>query len=135
MSKLAKVRMYVVPAMLLLCAMPAESAARQGTRESEILISAAASLRDVMTSIGASFKRVNPGIELAFNYGASGQLRIQIENGAPVDVFISAADADMDVLEQKGLIDRSTRSEVEEAHLFLFEIERWGRAFKSWTTL
>jgi molybdate transport system substrate-binding protein len=104
--------------------------ARQRKANIEILISAAVSLKDVMGSITPAFEKVNPGIKLTFNYGASGQLRIQIENGAPADVFISAAVADMDTLEQKGLIDKNSRHDVAGNSLVLIRNRTVGPHFQ-----
>jgi molybdate transport system substrate-binding protein len=96
----------------------------------EILISAASSLKDAMGVIKPLFEKKNPGIKTSFNYGGSGQLRIQIESGAPVDVFISAAVADMDALGLKGLIDRSTRCEVAKNSLVLIRNQTAGPPFQ-----
>lgn len=53
-------------------------------------ISAAASLREVIPTIGELFTQQS-AVGLAYNFGASGQLLAQIRQGAKVDVFISAA--------------------------------------------
>src|SRR5882724_3852742 len=50
-----------------------------------------------------------PGVTLRYNFGSSGELQKQIEAGAPVDLFISAAQRQMDELEKSGLITASTR--------------------------
>jgi molybdate transport system substrate-binding protein len=86
--------------------------AQERKERSEILISAAASLKDVMGALARDFEKSNPGVKLTFNYGASGQLKMQIENGAPADLFLSAAVADMDALDDKGLLDRATRINI-----------------------
>ncbi len=52
------------------------------------------------------------GHTLMMNYGSSGALQQQIEEGAPVDVFISAAQKQMDALQEKGLIDEESRIDL-----------------------
>lgn len=70
----------------------------------ELTIAAAASLTDVMTEIAQSYKTEAPNVTLTVTYGASGALQTQIEQGAPVDVFISAAQKQMDTLEDQNLL-------------------------------
>jgi molybdate transport system substrate-binding protein len=73
-----------------------------------LIVSAAASLTDVLTSLaGQAGERA--GARILFNFGGSGALRRQIEEGAPVDVFASASSADMDRLEEGGLLLAGTR--------------------------
>jgi molybdate transport system substrate-binding protein len=74
-------------------------------------VSAASSLREVMQEAETAYEAANAGLDVRVNFGASGALRRQIEQGAPVDVFIAAADEPMDALVQAGLMDgRSRRS-------------------------
>jgi molybdate transport system substrate-binding protein len=77
----------------------------------EITLSAAASLTGVLEEIKADAERL-VGARILLNTGASGTLRHQIEQGAPVDVFFSAARQDMDLLESKGLIVPETRHDL-----------------------
>ncbi|MGA2160352.1 MAG: molybdate ABC transporter substrate-binding protein [Dehalococcoidia bacterium] len=67
-------------------------------------ISAAASLTDVVKEINTAYVQAKPGVTITPNFGGSGTLRVQIENGAPVDIFISAAQDQMDMLQKKQLI-------------------------------
>jgi molybdate transport system substrate-binding protein len=76
---------------------------------STLLVSAAASLQDALKTIELRFARANPGVKLTYNFGSSGALQQQIEQGAPVDVFVSAAQKQMNALQQKGLILNETR--------------------------
>ncbi len=76
----------------------------------DVLVSAAASLKDVMLYSAPFFEKQNPGSRLVFNFSASGQLKSQIESGAPADVFISAAASDMDAVERSSLTVGGTRS-------------------------
>jgi molybdate transport system substrate-binding protein len=77
----------------------------------EITVSAAMSLKNAFEDIGRIFQEKNPGIRLLFNFGASGDLARQIEAGAPVDAFASAAQKDMDDLDQKDMIIKGTRKD------------------------
>jgi molybdate transport system substrate-binding protein len=70
--------------LFLLCIPPSHSCA------ADIHISAAASLKEVINELSDGFAKRNPGVKLFRNYGASGALAKQIENGAPADLFISA---------------------------------------------
>ncbi|HTV62381.1 MAG TPA: molybdate ABC transporter substrate-binding protein [Verrucomicrobiae bacterium] len=80
----------------------------QAVSATQILVSAAASLSDALTKIGANFQ-AQTGIQVEFNFGASSTLARQIEEGAPADIFFSADETQMDLLEKKGLIVPSTR--------------------------
>jgi molybdate transport system substrate-binding protein len=120
----------VLAPFILMCDISGSLSAHQGIVRRGILVSAAASLKDVIGTIAAAFEKVNPEIKLSFNFGASGQLKIQIENGAPVDVFLCAATADMDVLEQKGLIYRETRQNVAGNALVLIRSRDRGPRFQ-----
>ncbi|WP_088893632.1 molybdate ABC transporter substrate-binding protein [Leptolyngbya ohadii] len=85
--------------------LPAPTQAQSAT----LLIAAAASLQDVLEELDPLFERSNSGITVNYNFAASGPLQQQIEQGAPVDVFISAASRQMDALQQKNLIVANTR--------------------------
>jgi molybdate transport system substrate-binding protein len=75
----------------------------------EITFSAAASLQDAMKDVGTEFAKNHPEVKINFNFAASGILQKQIEQGAPVDLFASASQKEMNSLEEKGLIIKSTR--------------------------
>lgn len=79
--------------------------------ETPLTVSAAVSLTDALTEIGAAYERAG-GTPVRFNFAASNVLARQIVNGAPVDVFISADEAQMDVVERARLIDPGTRVEL-----------------------
>ena len=63
-----------------------------------LTVFAAASLTDAFTGIGAAFDVAHPGVTTTFNFAGSQALRIQIEEGAPADVFASASGKEMDAL-------------------------------------
>jgi molybdate transport system substrate-binding protein len=75
----------------------------------EVTVSAAASLREAMGEMQRGFQAAHPGVEVRLNLGASGTLARQVEQGAPVDVLVTASAAQMDGLEAKGLIDARSR--------------------------
>jgi len=77
-----------------------------------LTISAAASLQDALEKIDDHFQAANPSTQLVYNFGASGALQLQIEQGAPVDVFFSAAAKQMDALQEKDLIQPESRRDV-----------------------
>lgn len=74
-----------------------------------INVFAAASLTDSLKEIVAAYEK-QMGDKVALNFGASGFLARQIEEGAPADIFFSADEARMDGLEKKGLIMKETRT-------------------------
>lgn len=89
------------------------------SQSSSLLVSAAASLKDVLEEIRLLYQKAAPGVKVTFNFGASGALLQQIEQGAPVDVFISAANRQMDALDQKGQLIPGTRSNLASNRLVL----------------
>jgi molybdate transport system substrate-binding protein len=78
-------------------------------RRVELLVSAAASLKDVLGEVNDLYQKQHPGVSVSLNLGGSGTLETQIEQGAPADVFISAAPEEMDALASKGLLRANTR--------------------------
>jgi molybdate transport system substrate-binding protein len=83
-----------------------------GAGAQALTVSAAISAKDAVEAIGRQLTAERPGLVLRFNFGASGDLQKQIEAGAPVDVFVSAAAGPMDQLQQKGLIVAASRRAV-----------------------
>jgi molybdate transport system substrate-binding protein len=79
---------------------------------SDLTVSAAISLKDALDEAKGIYIKDHPGVAIAVNYGASGTLQLQIEQGAPVDIFFSAAPKQMDALESKGLLLAGTRKDV-----------------------
>jgi molybdate transport system substrate-binding protein len=75
-------------------------------------VSAAASLSTVLKAINTAYSQINPNVNFSANFASSGTLQTQIENGAPADVFISAALTQMDNLQKEGLIIPSTRKNL-----------------------
>ncbi|KOX34800.1 molybdate-binding protein [Saccharothrix sp. NRRL B-16348] len=63
--------------------------------DGRLTVFAAASLTETFTRLGADFEAANPGVDVVFNFGGSSALAQQIGQGAPADVFASAAPANM----------------------------------------
>lgn len=91
--------------VLLLGACSQEDKRQQSSQEAELTVSAAASMKDALTEIQKLYEKEYPNVKLFFNFGASGALQQQIRQGAPVDLFLSAATDKFDSLVESGHID------------------------------
>jgi molybdate transport system substrate-binding protein len=92
---------------------PSTSTPSQNPAENvELTISAAASMTDALKDIQKAYETKNPNIKLNFNFGASGALQQQIEQGAPADLFLSAAAKNMQDLVDKQLIDTNQQKKL-----------------------
>jgi len=79
------------------------------TPRREVTIAAAANLSEVFQEVGRQFEAAS-GIHPVFSFASTAQLAVQIENGAPFDVF-AAADVDhVDLLVKKGLLAAGSRA-------------------------
>lgn len=68
-------------------------------QKKEVIVFVAASMTETMTEIAELYKAVEPDVELVFNFDSSGILKTQIEEGADCDIFISAAQKQMNQLD------------------------------------
>ena len=91
---------YAIAALLLVGCGSAES-------RTSITVSAAASLTGAFTEIADEFAAAHPDVDVALNFGSSGQLAAQISDGATADVAAFADTAAMDTLAKAGLVDES----------------------------
>ncbi len=101
---------YLSLAMLWLLSVSIAVALPQS--KSEITVSAAISLKDALNEIAGLYRAKSPGTTIQFNLGGSGTLQRQIEQGAPVDIFISASPDQMDALESKGVLLPGSRRDM-----------------------
>jgi molybdate transport system substrate-binding protein len=85
------------------------SACSPDSEKVELTISAAASLKDSLEEIKVQFETEHPGMSLSFNFGSSGSLRKQIDQGAPIDVFLSASEKDYLALADSGAVSAGER--------------------------
>jgi len=94
--------LFMILTTLTPCAIPAHAG--------DVSLSVAASLREAVIELSDNFSKNNPGVKFQNNFGASGALAKQIENGAPADLFFSANVEWMDYLKEKKLLDEKTIS-------------------------
>jgi molybdate transport system substrate-binding protein len=101
-----------VLSLLFLGAILCATAPAGGQQAASITVSAAMSLKDALDELGHTYEQRHPDAKVIFNYGSSGTLQHQIEQGAPVDIFLSAAEKQMDALESAGLLMAGTRQDL-----------------------
>lgn len=104
-KKIIYISLVIVTFLLTLLPISAQSG-------NDLTISAAASLRNVLEEIQIVYQQKKPDINLVYNFASSGSLQQQIEQGAPVDIFFSAASRQMDALEVKDLLLADTRRDL-----------------------
>lgn len=98
-----------------------------------ITVSAAVSLTEALTAVAEAYGRT--GGNVRFNFGASNVLSRQIVSGAPVDVFISADDAQMDVVATAGLLKEGSRTDLLRNQLAVAVPNDRPRTFKSFAEI
>jgi molybdate transport system substrate-binding protein len=95
---------------------PIRSIAQTNT---QLIVSAAASLTDALKELAPIYQTSQPNVTVRYNFASSGALQQQIANGAPADIFISAAAKQMDALEQNNLLLANTRRNLLKNRLVL----------------
>ena len=100
---------------------PASSAAPSSASGEPVTLTvfAAASLTETLTRIAEDYTAAHPQVTFSFNFDSSGTLQTQIEEGADCDLFLSAAQKQMDALESQGLMDAATRRDLLENKVVL----------------
>lgn len=103
------------------CGKKEDSTANEKLNEPEVTLtmSAAVSLKDSMKELQKLYKKAKPNVIITYNFGASGSLQQQIEQGAPVDIFMSAAQKQMTALEEKDLILKESKKNLLENKVVL----------------
>jgi len=89
---------------------PQARSGSSGSQTKSIVVSAAVSVENAFVKI-AQLYTARTGVKVNFSFGASGNLEKQIEAGAPVDVFASAGEKEMDQLQAQSLIEPGTRKD------------------------
>ena len=99
--------LVLVVVSLAACGSQEATSTTAAAQPEEVTVSAASSLKAAFTEIGKAFDAANNS-ETTFNFDASGTLQKQIEGGAPVDVFASAATKQMNALIDQSLVDKDS---------------------------
>lgn len=101
-------------------AQEADASVEEDTEKTEILVAAAASLKNAYEEeLIPMFEEENPGITVTGTYDSSGKLQTQIEEGLEADVFMSASTKQMKALQEKGMIAEDTVTELLENKIVL----------------
>lgn len=100
---------WIAAALVLTIGASIQAISSLMVQRTDLTVSAAISLSNAMQEIKTIYQRSKPNVNITYNFGASGALQQQIEQRAPVDVFVSAAAKQMDALQQKNLLVPGTR--------------------------
>ncbi|WP_050184225.1 molybdate ABC transporter substrate-binding protein [Domibacillus robiginosus] len=114
MKKTCLMIILVIIMLMAGCSSDEQSKSPQGhtDQEVELTVSAAASLQNALADITEMFEKEHPHVKINYNFGASGALKQQISQGAPVDLFFSAAEDKFDQLVKEGLIENESRIDL-----------------------
>lgn len=122
--KLKAVWLFILAAMFVIGGCGSGSNGKAGTQTGgnvedggsampvELTVSAAASLTDALEELKAVYEAKAGNVKLLYNFGASGALQTQIEEGAPVDLFLSASPNNMKALVEGGFIEESQQTNL-----------------------
>lgn len=106
-TRLATGALLSLVLLLNACSVTAQvspSQVESGSKQTDLVVAAAASLQDCLVDVAKYYKTVDPSVKLVFNFASSGTLQAQVEEGAPVDVFISAALNQIQALDAEGFL-------------------------------
>ncbi|MBQ2062946.1 MAG: molybdate ABC transporter substrate-binding protein [Oscillospiraceae bacterium] len=78
----------------------------------QLNVFAAASMTETLTEIELKYEAAHSGVDLVFTFDSSGTLKTQIEEGAPCDLFISAAPKQMNALEELNMVNKDSRVDL-----------------------
>ncbi|MGH2734679.1 MAG: molybdate ABC transporter substrate-binding protein [Actinomycetota bacterium] len=100
----------ILVALALLLPAACNSNENEAGASTELTVFAAASLTDAFEELGRVLEAESPGLAVTFNFLSSSELAAQIEQGAPADVFASADETNMEVIERAGLLQDAPRT-------------------------
>lgn len=118
--------LYFLVAVFVLsaCSNDSETSNKISEDKTVITVSAAASLKDALNDIEKAYEKEHKHVDLKFNYGASGALAQQIKSGAPVDVFISAAEDKVDDLVKDKKVNKQDTKQLLKNHLVIISKDK-----------
>lgn len=99
----------MIRTLLALAVVATTAVGAAGAAPREATFSVAVSLKDAIEELGRRFMAAHHDVVLRYNFGSSGELSKQIEAGAPIDLFLSAAERQMNELERRGLVVAASR--------------------------
>ncbi|WP_443217699.1 molybdate ABC transporter substrate-binding protein [Saccharothrix sp. CCNWYY140] len=97
-------RKLLAVVVLLVAGCGTPGASSRGGASGDITVFAAASLTESFTKLGKDFEAAHPGAKVTFNFAGSSALAQQLNQGAPADVFASAAPANMKQVTDTGTV-------------------------------
>lgn len=135
-NRMIKIAVVLIGLMLLSAVglyNPTNASARR--QSIPIVVAAAASMSDVLGSARIQFTTLYPDVDVMFNFASSGTLQRQLEAGAPVDLFISAAEAPMDRLVEKGFVQRADVTTLASNRVVLIRPRSVDSGIEDWSDL
>lgn len=110
-------------------------AAKENGEKTEVQVFVAASLKNVMEDLGQQYEKEHPEVKLVFNADSSGKLLSQIQEGYDCDIFFSAAQKQMNTLEEEGNLVEGTRKNVVSNQLCVITLKDSGTKVSGLETL
>lgn len=102
----------IIICLSVLCFSGCFGGSQKNAEKEEIIVFAASSMTDTLSEIEKIYEKENSHSDIIFNFDSTGTLRSQIKEGADCDLFISASEKDMDILESEDLIYMDTRVDL-----------------------
>lgn len=109
--------------------------AKENGEKTEVQVFVAASLKNVMEDLGQQYEKEHPEVKLVFNADSSGKLLSQIQEGYDCDIFFSAAQKQMNTLEEEGKLVEGTRKNVVNNQLCVITLKDSGTKVSGLETL
>ena len=113
----------------------AGEATEEAAEKTEVQVFVAASLKNVMEDLGQQYEKEHPEVKLVFNADSSGKLLSQIQEGYDCDIFFSAAQKQMNTLEEEGNLVEGSRKNVVNNQLCVITLKDSGTKVSGLETL